>query len=306
MRIGVTLGVDVPPAPVDLLATVRLIEQLGYSSFWLGDHVVIPRTVDADAHDRQVGGSVRIADKTGVDVFEPLVTMGWLAAQVERIRLGFGVLVVPYRNPVLAAKMLASLDVLSGGRIVLGAGSGWMEGEFDALNASYQERGAVTDEYLRAMLECWTSEHPSFHGEHYQLANIAFLPKPLQRPHLPVYIGGNSDRGLRRAVALGQGWLPLFHTPAELAPRLAHLARLCDAAGRDPGELTVIPSVRVRLRAEDDPDGPWSTRDLAAIRVEIEAYAALGIHELTIVIVEPDLDLDLLEGALRELSVLHS
>jgi probable F420-dependent oxidoreductase len=299
MRAGFTLGVDVPPSPADLIEVVRAGEALGYSSFWLGDHVVIPREVDNSAHQREVGGNVRIADKTRVDVFEPVVTLAHLSAHVSSIRLGFNVLVIPYRNPVLTAKMLSSIDVLSAGRLMLGAGVGWMQGEFDALGASFADRGRVTDDYLRVMVECWTQEHPCFSGRFYDLHDVAFRPKPVQRPHIPIYIGGNGEPALRRAAALGQGWLPLFQSPDELGPKIARLRELRAHAGREEFESDVIASVRVRLRPEEDPDELWSGRDAAAIRAVVAAYEAVGVCELTLVIVEPDLDLDRLHNTLR-------
>lgn len=299
MKFGLTLGVDVPPEPQTLIDTVARAEALGFSSFWLGDHVVIPRDVDQSVHERDVGGNVRIADKTVVDVFEPVVTLAHLAAHVQTIRLGFGVLVIPYRNPVLTAKMLSSIDVLSGGRLMLGAGVGWMEGEFSALGASFSDRGAVTDEYLRVMVECWTRENPTFSGRFYDLDGIAFRPKPVQSPHVPIYIGGNGERALRRAAAIGQGWLPLFQSPEQLRPKIARLRELHAANGRDDGELSVIASVRVRLRPDDDPDHLWSSQNTAAIRATVAAYEAAGVSELTLVIVEPDLDLQLLDNTMR-------
>ena len=299
MRFGLTLGVDVPPAPQALIDVVGTAERLGFSSFWLGDHVVIPRDVDDTAHERDVGGKVRIADKTVVDVFEPIVTLSHLAAHVHTIRLGFSILVIPYRNPVLTAKMLSSIDVLSGGRLMLGAGVGWMEGEFAALGASFRDRGAVTDEYLQVMIECWTKESPSFHGQFYDLDDIAFRPKPLQTPHVPIYIGGNGEPALRRAAATGQGWLPLFQSPEELQPKIVRLRELRAANMHEDGELSVIASVRVRLRPDEDPDGVWSGRDAAAIRAMVSAYEEVGVCEMTLVIVEPDLDLDLLNDTLR-------
>jgi probable F420-dependent oxidoreductase len=299
VKLGFTLGVDVPPSPRDLIELVQTGEALGYSSFWLGDHVVIPREVDDAAHRRDVGGKVRIADKSLVDVFEPVVTLSHLCAHVSSIRLGFNVLVIPYRNPVLTAKMLSTLDVLSGGRLMLGAGVGWMQGEFDALGASFADRGAVTDEYLAVMIECWTQEEPSFRGRFYDFGEVAFRPKPIQRPHPPIYIGGNGPPALRRAAAVGQGWLPLFASPEELEPGIARLRELRAANGRAEGECSVLPSVRVRLRPEDDPDGLWSSRDADAIRATVCAYEALGVEELTLVLVEPDLDLALLHDTLR-------
>lgn len=298
MKFGLTLGVDVPPSPQALIDVVRTAERLGFASFWLGDHVVIPREVDDSAHERDVGGKVRIADKTLVDVFEPIVTLSHLAAHVHSIRLGFSVLVIPYRNPVLAAKMLSSIDVLSGGRLMLGAGVGWMEGEFAALGASFPDRGAVTDEYLQVMVKCWTEETPSFHGRFYDLDDIAFRPKPLQKPHVPIYIGGNGEPALRRAASTGQGWLPLFQSPEELRPKIGLLREMRRASGREDSELSIIASVRVHLRQEDDADGLWSGRDATAIQAMVSAYEEVGVRELTLVIVEPDLDLRLLDDTL--------
>jgi alkanesulfonate monooxygenase SsuD/methylene tetrahydromethanopterin reductase-like flavin-dependent oxidoreductase (luciferase family) len=182
---------------------------------------------------------------------------------------------------------------------MLGAGVGWMEGEFAALGASFADRGVVTDEYLKVMLECWTQERPSFHGRFYDLDDVAFRPKPVQKPHLPVYVGGNGEVALRRAATLGQGWLPLFQSPAELLPKVERLRELW-AAARDRSDAgpQVIASVRVRLRPEDDPASPWSTRDATAIRELVAAYEEVGVGELTLVIVEPDLDLELLDGTL--------
>jgi alkanesulfonate monooxygenase SsuD/methylene tetrahydromethanopterin reductase-like flavin-dependent oxidoreductase (luciferase family) len=182
---------------------------------------------------------------------------------------------------------------------MLGAGVGWMEGEFAALGASFHNRGAVTDEYLRVMIECWTQDSPTFHGRFYDLEDIAFRPKPLQSPHVPIYVGGNGEPALRRAAAVGQGWLPLFQSPEELQPKVAHLRELRRANERDEGECSVIASVRVRLRPEDDQDGLWSGRNGAAIRAMAAAYKGVGVSELTLVIVEPNLNLERLDDTLR-------
>jgi len=299
VKVGLTLGVDVPPDPKSLVDVVVRAEALGFNSFWLGDHVIIPREVDDSAHQRDVGGKVRINDKTHLDVFEPVVTLAHLAAHTQTIRLGFSVLVIPYRNPVLTAKMLSSIDVLSGGRVVLGAGVGWMEGEFAALGASFNDRGAVTDEYLQVMIECWTQENPTFHGRFYDLEGIAFRPKPLQAPHVPIYIGGNGEPALRRAARIGQGWLPLFQSPEELRPKVARLRELRQTLGRTDAGPSVIASVRVRLRPEDDPDGVWSTRNGPAVQDLVTAYQESGVDELTLVIVESDLELSQLHDAMN-------
>jgi probable F420-dependent oxidoreductase len=286
MRFGVTLGVDLPPDPADIAALVGTVERLGFDSFWLGDHVVIPREMDRGAHGKEVGGNVAIADKTALKVYEPLIMMGWLAANVRRIRLGFHVLVIPYRNPVLCAKMLSTLDVLTEGRLVLGAGTGWMTAEFEALQADYQHRGKVTDEYLRVMTTLWQEEHPRFSGEFYNLPDVAFLPKPVQRPAIPILIGGNGDPALRRAAALGQGWIPLFQSAEELKPKIDRLGELCDQRGRSVDEMEIAVGCRVRLTDDDAGSSSADTWLETARR-----YAAVGVDEITLVIVEPNLQL---------------
>ena len=155
-------------------------------------------------------------------------------------------MIVPYRNPLLAAKMLATLDVLSKGRLTLGVGVGWMEEEFVALDAPpFDQRGEVTNEYLQIFKELWTSDNPSFNGKHYQFSGIDFLPRPVQKPHPPIWVGGQSRRAMRRAAELGNGWHPVGAIPAaplkpeDLAGDLVSLRRYAEAAGRDPGDLDV-------------------------------------------------------------------
>ncbi len=146
--------------------------------------------------------------------------------------------------------MLVTLDVLSGGRVILGAGVGWMPEEFAALQASYGDRGRVTDEYLQVFKTLCTEEKPVFEGEHYQLSNIGFYPKPVQKPHPPVWIGGYSNAALRRAIRLGDGWHPSNLAPEALAEKKALLYRWCEEAGRDPASLSI--STRVNNVAFGD------------------------------------------------------
>src|SRR3989441_8630615 len=173
------------------LATVEIIrhsairaEQLGYDSVWVSDHVVVPNANIVNF---------------GETIFDPLVTLGVLAGATSRVRLGTTVLIVPYRNAVVTAKMVSSLDALSGGRVVLGIGAGWVAAESAALGVPFAERGAMTDEYLAAMQELWTSRAPSFAGKYTRFGGLVFEPKPLQKPHPPLWVGGNSRAALRRA-----------------------------------------------------------------------------------------------------------
>jgi probable F420-dependent oxidoreductase len=155
-------------------------------------------------------------------------------------------MILPYRNPIVTAKMLASLDVLSGGRVIVGAGVGWMKEEFETIKTEpFDERGKVTDEYIAAFRELWTNDHPTFNGKYCNFADIIFLPKPLQKPTIPIWIGGHSKLAIRRAARLGDGWHPIGGVPTiplepeDVAADLAMLREYAEKAGRDPKKIRV-------------------------------------------------------------------
>ena len=185
-------------------------EELGYDSVWVSDHVVVPEANVANF---------------GETVYDPLVTLGVVAGATRRVRLGTTVLIVPYRNAVVTAKMVSSLDALSGGRVVLGIGAGWVAAESAMLGVPFAERGAMTDEHLRAMIELWSSPEPTFEGKYTQFAALRFAPRPVQQPHPPIWVGGHSPAALRRTVAFGAAWHPINRSPAELRAGRAELQR---------------------------------------------------------------------------------
>jgi probable F420-dependent oxidoreductase len=197
--------------PAIIRTTAVRAEQLGYDSVWVSDHVVVPHA--------NVG-------YLGEGVFDPLMTLGVVAGATSRVRLGTTVLIVPYRNAVVTAKMVSTLDALSGGRVVLGIGVGWMAAESAMLGVPFAERGAMTDEYLAAMRELWTSPEPAFSGKYTQFRELKFEPKPVQKPHPPIWVGGDSRAALRRTVAVGAAWHPINRSPAELRAGTAEIARL--------------------------------------------------------------------------------
>jgi probable F420-dependent oxidoreductase len=203
--------------PEIIRRTASRAEQLGYDSVWVSDHVVVPRA--------RIG-------YLGESVFDPLMTLGVVAGATSRVRLGTTVLIVPYRNAVVTAKMVSTLDALSGGRVILGVGVGWMPDESAILGVPFAERGVMTDEYLAAMRELWTSPEPSFSGRSTRFADLTFEPKPVQKPHPPIWVGGDSRAALRRVVAVGAAWHPINRAPAELRAGTAEIARLCQARAR--------------------------------------------------------------------------
>lgn len=215
-----------------ILRIVRAAEELGFDSLWVSDHIVIP-----DSH--KGFGNV---------FYEPLITLTYVSACTAKIHLGTSVLIMPYRNPIVLAKMLSTLDVLSNGRIILGAGVGWLKEEFNALGAPYEERGAVTDEYIEILKVLWTEDEPRFEGKYYNFSRVKFLPKPVQKPHPPIWVGGNGKRAIERAVTLGNGWQPVGLTPEEMVEGVRYANELLSKKKEGPD---FIISVRKNLQIKN-------------------------------------------------------
>jgi probable F420-dependent oxidoreductase len=225
----------------DLIRFAQQAEALGFYCITVADHVVVPKNISIP-YPYTVDGKY---PGTGYHL-ETLTTMGFLAGATKRIRFITSVMIAPYRNPVITAKMLASLDVLSGGRVIIGLGVGWMKEEFENLGApAFPDRGKVTDEYIQAFRELWTKDAPSFKGKYCSFSDIIFQPKPVQKPAIPIWIGGHSKQAIRRAARLGDGWHPIGGVPTiplepdDMKRDLALLAEYAQAAGRDPKKIRV-------------------------------------------------------------------
>ncbi|MCI0455311.1 MAG: TIGR03619 family F420-dependent LLM class oxidoreductase [Candidatus Dadabacteria bacterium] len=195
-----------------ILKIAKIAEDLGFDSIWVSDHIVIPES-------HQGFGNV---------FYEPLVTLSYIASLTTRIHLGTSVIILPYRNPLVLAKMLSTLDVISDGRLILGVGAGWLKEEFQALGASYEKRGSITDEYIKVLKELWTKEKPRLAGRYIKFSDINFLPKPVQKPHPLILVGGNSRIAIRRAVNLGNGWHAVGLTPDEIKEKVKYLNELLE------------------------------------------------------------------------------
>ena len=210
-----------------------------------------------------------------------------LAGATSRVRLGTTVLIVPYRHAVVTAKMVSSLDALSGGRVVLGIGAGWVAAESAMLGVPFAERGPMTDEYLRAMRELWTAEAPSFSGKYTQFSGLTFEPKPVQKPHPPIWVGGHSRAALRRTVEIGAAWHPINRPPAELRAGQVEIARLCQARGRAVAPaLTLRNDIRVLGPGQSAPASSHGGRVLAgepaALVEQIGELAGCGVEHLVL------------------------
>jgi probable F420-dependent oxidoreductase len=241
MRLGlVHINMGPMSRPDALVKAAQAAEAAGFDSVWAGEHVVLP--------DPQVPPSPMRPQDPALD---PLLALAWAAAHTAVIRLATGVVIVPQRNPVVLAKQVATLDVLSGGRVILGVGAGYLEPEFRAVGASFTERGAVTDEYLDAMTALWYDRHPAYHGRFADFAGIDAHPRPLQQP-IPLIVGGHSAPAYRRAVARAQGWYGYWLTPQQAATSVAGLAAAAAHVQRPAalGELEISVTPRGRITPE--------------------------------------------------------
>ena len=273
--------------PDNLTNIARQGDKLGFFCMVMPDHVIQPRTVESQ-YPYSVTGDIQQAHSTASDErLEQITTLAYLAGITDQIKLVTSVMIIPYRNPILTAKMLSTLDMLSKGRLILGAGVGWMEEEFELLNTEpFAERGAVTNEYLRAFIELWTSDNPTFEGKYVNFSDITFLPKPVQKPHPPIWIGGQSKPAIRRAAQIGNAWHPVGAIPAaplepeELAENLALLRDYAEKAGRDPSQLQV--SVKAPLYDSNNSDGSRRrfTGSPDEVRQDVQTYADVGVTHL--------------------------
>ena len=232
----------------DLTRLARRIEDLGYDSLWVSDHVVLPLSIESRYPYSSRGVFPFNPEE---DLLEPVTTLTFLAGATRRIRLGISALILPYRHPVLNTKMLTTLDVLSGGRTILGVGVGWMKEEFEALDADYEHRGRITDEHIGIFKALCTQQEPTFEGEHYRVKGIGFSPKPPQKPHPPIWVGGNTAPAMRRAASLGDGWHAVNLRPDQLAKGQQEVLRLRREYGIETDGFQV--SLRTSLQVTAEP-----------------------------------------------------
>jgi len=235
----------------DLVRTAQKAEELGYDSVWVADHIIVPTQIESKYPYSRSG---RFAISADVDFLEPLTTLTYVAGATKRIRIGTTVLVLPYRNPLIAAKVMSTMDAVSGGRFILGAGVGWMEDEFRILGLpedAYRERGRITDEHIRIYRECWTNSEPHYEGKRFHYSGFRFLPGATQKPSIPIWIGGHSKAALRRAAELGDGWHAVIPELDEFREAVREITAKTAACGRRLDDLTI--SVHAGLRVLDEP-----------------------------------------------------
>ena len=253
MRIGICCsGVGEAAAPTFVKASAQAAEQAGFSTIWIGEHVVLFERYP-ESHYPYVGDygtDVPIPDPT-TPIIDPIIAATWIAGVTSSIQVGSGILILPQRNPVVLAKALATLDVLSGGRLVLGAGIGWCKEEYDAVGVPWEGRGRRMDENLAAMRALWRDTASSFHGETVSFDRAYCYPKPVRNSDIPILIGGESDLALKRVARYGDGWIAFKLSPEEAPARIDRLRALAREQDRDADALRIVVGIFSNT-SEDD------------------------------------------------------
>ena len=266
MKFGVCIPHYGRPIDPDALTEMAVkAEEMGFDSVWVTDHIIVPHV---------------IPDRPDIvyrhDMLEPLSLLTHLGAVTKRVSLGTSVIILPYRNPVVLAKAIATADVLSKGRVIFGAAVGWMEEEFQALNAPFAERGKVSDEFLSLLKELWSNPTPSFRGHYFNIHDVTCSPMPAQKPHPPIWIGGQSRRAARRAVQFGDYWHPTLMPPEELSGHVEYMRRHSASAGREtPPQV----SIRGTLSFSSPGDGQRLPLQgsVGEIVADLGRYAQVGV-----------------------------
>jgi probable F420-dependent oxidoreductase len=267
MDIGCHLPNQGPLATGDAVgAFAREADRRHVASLWVSDHVIFPRTTSGS----YPGG--RFPHPPDKAYLEPVTVLAAAAMVTSRARLGASVFILGHRHPIVMAKMLTSIDALSHGRLIVGVGVGWWKEELTMLGVPFDQRGRQADEILRAFKELWSADNPKLHGEFFRFENLGFAPKPVQTPHPPIWVGGDSPGAFRRVVAYGDGWHATSKTPAQLREALGRLRAVADAAKRPLDSIEI--SLRYGLSDELLAKGTQAVVD------ELAEYKRLGLAHI--------------------------
>ena len=274
-------------------------EELGIDALWIGDHLALP--------SRRRVPYPYYRDKPGyhdpkAPILDPFITGAVIAGRTRKVRVGFGVLVLPYRHPLVTAKMIATLDVLSAGRLIVAVGVGWLREEFDALGVDISKRGAMTDEQIRYLKEVWSKDEPHFRGASYRFDGLTLYPKPLAGS-VPIWVGGNSSPAMRRAARLGDGLHFIDLSLTELQAHLHELELICSEVGRPMQELTISMRSGLRITAYEATDDERSSPITGSIDQIVDDLRRLETHGVDHVCLGPAAQADTLESYLAVLDV---
>lgn len=285
MKLGVfSIGAGRAARPEVLVRIAQKAEEVGFESIFAPEHTVLfaPEAYSSPypySSDGKITGM-----RADSALLDPFIALAWAAAHTTRIRIGTGICLVPQRNPLITAKEVASLDVLSNGRVIFGVGIGWLKEEFRALGVPPERRAQRTREYIEVMKRLWTEDAPQFRGEFCEFPPVGSYPKPMQRPHPPILFGGESEPALRRAVEVGDGWLGFDVSPEEAGQAVQRMRQIAAACGRDFASLDISA-------------GPYSK--LARVDLDsLKRYRDAGVQR--VVLINTATRLDQIDAALEE------
>jgi probable F420-dependent oxidoreductase len=268
MRVGIFIATVNPIAtPEQLGALAGGAEEGGFSSLWVGEHAVLIDEYES-RYPYADDGKIPLTGEAGL--LEPFDTLSFLAGVTSTVRLGTAVCLLPQRNPVYTAKQASTVDWLSEGRLDLGIGVGWLRDEFEAVAAPFAQRAQRTREYVEVMRRLWCDDVSEYQGEFYSLPSCRMYPKPIQRPHPPLYFGGESDAALRRVADLGQGWHGFNLDPDGAAERTSRLEQLLGERGRSLSEIDVTVSSYLK---PVEPKSLAAYRDAGVDQLVLPAFA---------------------------------
>ncbi len=270
MQMGAQVAYSGFTPPEFIAESAKMLENKGFDSLWVPEYVLFFEDY-ASSYPYSDNGRIP-GDPKGI--LDPFTALTFLASHTQRVRLGTGICLVPQRQPVYTAKMVADVDFLSGGRVDFGVGVGWLREEFDNLQVPWARRGPRTSEYIRVMQALWTQDVASYSSEEYQLTPCLFNPKPIQKPHPPVIFGGESEAALRRVATLGQGWFGYNQSPQGVQDCLKRLDTLLAEQGRSRDELRIMTG----------PNSHPVTPDT------IKAYADCGVEQVMVPVMAGNLD----------------
>lgn len=270
MKVGLAFASSIGIDGAAALELCRRAEDAGFESLWGGEHVILPDEI-ASKYPYTADGRIPAEPETPIP--DPLIWLAFAAAATKHVRLGTCILIVPQRNPLILAKELATLDVLSGGRVELGLGVGWLKEEFEALGVEWARRGARNDEYVAAMRALWAGPHAEFHGEFVDFEPATCSPRPVNGS-IPVIVGGDSDAAVRRAVQHADGYFPGEGDFDRLSALIGRVRGACEDAGRDPASLTINTIFGAQM--SDPAAGIEQMRGLGVDRIMVPAFFFAG------------------------------
>jgi probable F420-dependent oxidoreductase len=286
MKIGVFLPISGrATGPETLTQAAQSAEQQGFDSIWSADRVVTPWQINTFYPYSENHEFIVPPDRPFLDSF---TCLAFLAGCTEKIMLGISVLVLPYRHPLYWARVAASIDRLSKGRLIMGVGVGWMEEEFAALGVPFKERGKMTDEQLEIVEKLWSEEHISYEGQFYSIQDVAFHPKPIQR--IPIWIGGEGMAAMRRTAKYGDAWFPYYIdiTAAQLRERFDTIRRMAAEAGRNPDQIQLACCRAIEVTRDAVPQEETRLRGTPEQLIEaLNAYREAGVDHIALQFMVP-------------------